>query len=171
METVTESNSMAATIPDFERIYREHAPMVYRTAKGVLGNAQDAEDVLQTIFVRLLRRRFPPDLTRNPKAYLYRAAVNQSLDMLETRRRHSPVDYEDHHAAVREEQLHKGLYEAIAQLGPETAELLILRYVHGATDAEIATMLGTSRTVIAVRLFRARARLKRFLRNSHGEKS
>ena len=177
MSAVTVTNpSGRATSPDFEQIYREYAPMIYRTAKGVLGSSQDAEDVLQTIFLRLLRRELPPDLTRNPKAYLYRAAVNASLDTIEARRRNVLTADADRlgvtpvNADRFEDDLHKRLYEAIAQLGPEAAEILILRYVHGANDAEIAKMLGTSRGVIAVRLFRSRARLKKLLRSPMGEK-
>src|SRR5438093_11819050 len=70
---------------EFEQIFREHSQLVYRTAYGVTGNAQDAEDVLQTIFLRLLRRNLPPNLKANPKAYLYRAAVNLSLNTIRSR--------------------------------------------------------------------------------------
>jgi hypothetical protein len=51
--------SKETPVPDFERIDREYSPLVYRTAYGVLGNSQDAEDVLQTIFLLLARRRRP----------------------------------------------------------------------------------------------------------------
>jgi RNA polymerase sigma-70 factor (ECF subfamily) len=79
---------------EFERIYREYAPLVYRTAWGVLGTREDAEDVLQTIFLKLLRRESPPDLQKHPKAYLYKAAVTVSLDVLKAKRRR-PVLVDD----------------------------------------------------------------------------
>jgi hypothetical protein len=53
---------------EFEQIFREHSQLVYRTAYGATGNAEDAEDVLQTIFLRLLRNELPPNLKNNPKA-------------------------------------------------------------------------------------------------------
>jgi DNA-directed RNA polymerase specialized sigma24 family protein len=65
--------------------------------------------------------------------------------------------------------MHRRLYAAIAQLRRDSAEMLILRYVHNVSDAKIAVMLGVSRTVVAVRLFRARARLKTLIRTSLGE--
>ena len=89
--SVSDSTSRAIA-PDFEELYRTYSPMVYRTAKGVLGNAEDAEDVLQNVFLRLLRRELTPDITRNLKAYLYRAAVNRSLDLIEYRRRRALAD-------------------------------------------------------------------------------
>src|SRR5215216_5473933 len=79
---------------ELERIYREHAPLIYRTAWGVLGSREDAEDVLQSVFVALLRREHPPDLQQNPKAYLYKAAVTASLDVLKAKRRR-PVLVDD----------------------------------------------------------------------------
>jgi RNA polymerase sigma factor (sigma-70 family) len=61
--------------------------------------------------------------------------------------------------------MHRWLYEAIAQLSRKSADIVILRYLHDRSDAEIATLLGTSRGVIAVTLYRARVRLKRLLRD------
>jgi RNA polymerase sigma-70 factor (ECF subfamily) len=73
---------------DLENIFREHYQLVYRTAYSVTGSTEDAEDVLQTLFLRLLGRGFPPDLRKNPKGYLYRAAFNLSLNTVRTRKRH-----------------------------------------------------------------------------------
>src|SRR5262245_43712568 len=95
MSTITMRDPIKSTTAEFERIYREYAPLVYRTAWGVLGSREDAEDVLQTVFVKLLRREFSPDLQQNPKAYLYRAAVNVSLDILKVRRRHPVLLLDD----------------------------------------------------------------------------
>jgi RNA polymerase sigma-70 factor, ECF subfamily len=163
---------------EFDQIFRDHHQLVYRTAYGVTGNAEDAEDVLQTIFLRLLRRELPPDLQKNPKAYLYRAAVNVSLNAIRLRRRQVLTDQPERFEAAVDssesatlEELHDVLYQAIAKLDPDAAQILILRYVHKYSDAEIANLLGKSRTVIAVRLFRSRARLKKLIRASQGELS
>ena len=180
MSTITvPDQNQTSSIPDFERIFREHGALVYRTAYAVLGNREDADDILQTIFLRLLRRGCPLDLGKNPQGYLYRAAVNLSFDTLKTRRRRPQVtnDPEQIEAPVRpsdvpfDDEMHDRLYEAIAQLSPETAEILLLRYVHDISDARIAKMLGVSRTVIAVRLYRARARLKKLIQELLGANS
>lgn len=177
--TVTDPIPFAAT-QDFEQIYREYAPLVYRTAWGVLGSREDAQDVLQKIFLRLLLREFPPDLQKNPKAYLRRAAVNESLNTLKARRR-GPAPLDDSERLVDipaslpdvhfDDDLHERLYAAIGLLSPAAAEVLILRYMHNKSTAEIGRMLGVSRTVIGVRLFRSRARLKKLLKGTSGEKS
>ena len=163
---------------EFAEIFQEHYVLVYRTAYGVTGRVEDAEDVVQTIFLRLLKRDAPREFVKNPKGYLYRAAVNLSLNLVQTRRRRAQTeDSEDLAESIparvssHAEELHRKLYEAIAQLKPKAAAILILRYLHNHSDAEIAKMLGTSRGVIAVTLFRSRARLKTLLHASFGEES
>src|ERR1051325_10048198 len=80
---------------EFDEIFRDHAQFVYRTAYGVTGSHEDAEDVLQNLFLRLLRRQLSPDLKKNPKAYLYRAAVNESLNTINARKRHILTDHSE----------------------------------------------------------------------------
>lgn len=155
----------------FEDIFREHYQTAYRTAYGVLGNAHDAEDVAQTIFLRLVHRHSSREVRKNPGAYLYRAAVNESLTLIRARRRHiltGGVERLEAPAPVAEsaEDIHKRLYEAVAGLSRGAAEILILRYVHDYSDAAIAKLLGTSRGTIAVSLYRSRARLRKLMRAS-----
>lgn len=159
---------------EFEGTFREHAQMIYRTAYGVTRTPQDAEDVVQTLFLALLRRGFPDGLKENPKAYLYRAAVNLSLNAVRVRNRHVPIaDAESLSASTTEDTPQTGaatqrlLAKAIAQLNPRAVGMLILRYEHGYSDAEIAKLLGKSRGAVALTLFRARARLKNLLRHAH----
>ena len=169
MQTAAASDSVGVA-REFEDLFREHYQLVYRTAYGVTGRAEDAEDVLQTVFLKLLRRGHSPDLYKNTKGYLYRAAINLSLDILQSRQRHVSTQ-EDHiersQGAAGFEPYgiaHEELSRALAQLRPRVVEILILRYTHDYSDAEIAKMLGTSRGVVAVGLYRARARLKKLLR-------
>jgi RNA polymerase sigma-70 factor (ECF subfamily) len=162
---------------EFEALFQEHYSMVYRTAYSILNNEADAEDVLQTVFLRLIRREFPPEFRSNAKGYFYRASVNLSLDTIRKRKRFELTDDAERFEAAgpspsdtdHAEQIHKRLADAIAGLNPEAAHILILRYAHNYSDAEIAKLLGTSRSAIAVRLFRSRARLKKLMRESAGD--
>ena len=159
---------------DFERMFRDHYQTVYRTAYGVLGNGHDAEDVAQTVFVRVLHAMPSRSVSKNPAGYLYRAAVNESLNVVRSRKRQlltgDPERYEVptvvNPAVESPEDVHRRLYEAIADLGQADAEIVILRYVHNRSDREIAQLLGTSRGTIAVRLYRTRARLRKLMRAS-----
>ena len=155
---------------DLAEVYREHYRMTYRTAYAITGRSEDAEDAVQTIFLRLARREFPPDLSKNPRAYLYRAAVNLALNVIRERKRRTSTAIPDTEPSVLTleadpaEEIHRRLYEAVAELSPQSAHILLLRYVHDYSDAEIARLLGTSRGTIAVSLYRSRARLRKLMR-------
>jgi RNA polymerase sigma-70 factor (ECF subfamily) len=162
---------------DFERIFRENHDLVYRAAYRITGTAEDAEDVLQTLFLRLLRREYLPDIERNPKAYLHRAAVNIALDIVRARGRTTGGDLETsiEDNSAQQERFRRGseiqewFRSALSELSPRAAEIFVLRHVEGYDNAEIAKMLGTSRGTVGVLLFRARARLKKSVRQRFGE--
>jgi len=171
LATVTRENPYQ----EFDDLFRQHYRLIYRTAFAVTGRSEDAEDVLQTIFVRLLGQEFPPDLEKNPRAYLYRAAVNASLNTLRSRRRHTQILDAGEIASVAgtakaesDDEIQKQLLHAIGELNTRAVEILVLRYVHNYSDAEIAKMLGTTRGTIAVSLFRSRARIKKLMRAPGG---
>ena len=72
---------------ELEDLFQAHHGRVFRTAQRITGSAADAEDVLQTVFLRLVKGRDDYDWSRNPEAYLSRAAINASLDLLRSRTR------------------------------------------------------------------------------------
>ena len=161
-----------------EDLFREHHELVYRTAYSILHSAADAEDVVQSLFLRLVRRQLPPEVRTNVRGYFYRAAVNQSLDIIRSRRRYELVaDMEDLDVpsastdSLFAERLHRGLESALGELSPEAVHILVLRYTHNYSDKQIAALLGMSRVAVAVRLLRSRARLKKLMRDSLGEES
>src|SRR5258706_12273911 len=80
---------------EVELLYREHHDHVFRAAYRVTGSVVDAEDVLQTVFLRLVRRKEKIDLSPSPGSYFHRAAVNASLDLLRSRTRSRSVAIED----------------------------------------------------------------------------
>jgi RNA polymerase sigma-70 factor (ECF subfamily) len=159
-------------------LFREHSRLVYRTAYYVTRSAEDAEDVAQGVFLHLMRRGVPPGLRDNPKAYLYRAAVNLSLTAVRSRERRALTEQAQVewsaaslHRANPTTDLQERLARAIPTLNARAVEMLVLRYEHGLTEVEIGRLLGTSRAVVAVTLFRARARLRKLLRTTSGDQS
>ena len=154
-----------------ERIFDRHYELIYRTAYGLTGSTADAEDIVQTIFVRLLNRELPADLSTTPERYLYRAAFNLSLNTIRDKKREVLIDnmevfdtsYVTGGASAEDLALDQALREAIAVLNPAAAQIVILRYVHDYSLADIARMLGTTRSTVAVSLYRSRSRLKKYL--------
>jgi len=165
------SEEGASAEQEFAELFREHYQFMYRTAYSVTGSRQDAEDAVQAIFLRLMQR--PLRLKTTTKAYLYRAAVNQALSTLRSRKR---IDVSEDVEQLLPQVLSPGdpisdtirqaLQDAMARLRPRAVEILILHYEHNYSDQEIAGMLNATRGTIAVTLFRARARLKKLMTRS-----
>jgi RNA polymerase sigma-70 factor (ECF subfamily) len=166
----------AADSASLEGLFQKHHDRVFRTAHRVTGSAADAEDVLQTVFLRVARGQESAAAAGNPSAYFARAAINASLDLLRSRKRSKAVPMEDvedraslaafvsksnpaRHQEDRE--LRELLTEALARLGDTAAQMFALRYFEGLANGEIASVMKTSPLVVGVTLHRARTRLRK----------
>jgi RNA polymerase sigma-70 factor (ECF subfamily) len=170
LNAVAERQKPPALSDDLERLFREHHGLVYRAAYRITGRAEDAEDVLQTLFVRLLRRDRLPDLSLNAKGYLHRAAVNLALDTIKARKQTVQSEEEATGSWDAGWEMRETIRAALAALHPKAAEIFVLRHVEGYSNGEIAVMIGTSAGVVAVTLFRARMKLKRTMRTQMGKR-
>ena len=153
-----------------DEMYRDHHAMVFRTAYRVTGNTSDAEDVLQTVFLRMVRRDDAADAIEYPENYLRRAAVHAALDVVRARRLGAEVDL-DRLPAAGDSQPDKGdlrdlLRHAMSELPARAAEIFTLRFFEGLTNPEIAEALGISSITVAVTLHRTRRELQKKLRAS-----
>lgn len=155
--------------PGLEQAFLQHKDMVFRAAYRVTGNAGDAEDVLQTVFLRLLRQEAPPEI-RNLPAYLHRSAVNASLDILRRKRQARTLSLDEEpgpaeavtvNPAQPSTEIREWLRQALARLNPRWAEMFVLRFIEDYSNREIAGMMKTSPAVVAVVLHRTRAQLKK----------
>ena len=165
-------------------LFQEHNSLVLGAAYRVTGSSQDAEDVLQTVFLRLARRRGEVELGRTVASYLYRAAVNASIDLLRARSRAGaiPLDETDGELPERDgpspEHLHRDrefrreLREALQTLPERSAQIFVLRYFEELSNKEIAQMLNLTNTTVAVILYRVRRRLQSTLQKfARGDRS
>ncbi len=154
-----------------EQLYRQHAAVAFRAAYRVTGDRQDAEDALQTVFLRLAGRSAPPDLGPGAAAYLRRAATNAALDLVTSARARLTTRLEavpsaragdsapGPEAQQRGRELAAGLRAALARLNRRAAEMFALRYFEDLDNNDIARLFQTTPGTVAVTLHRARARL------------
>ena len=150
-------------IAGFAGLYERHYEAVFRAALRVTGRPADAEDVLQTVFLRVLSQRDQDDVAVRPAAYFRRAAVNAAVDLLRRRAVTAETAYDDGapHAAVESSLfLKEQLRRAIASLDTEDATLFLLRYVEGLSNQELADEFDLEKNNVAVRLHRIRQRLQ-----------
>jgi RNA polymerase sigma-70 factor (ECF subfamily) len=155
-------------------LFEQHHERVFRVARRITGSAEDAEDVLQTVFLRIMRRDDPSLRADDAANYLHRAATNAALDLLrrrKTARAESIEDaerYRDHEpspeAAHESAEIRSRVRAALADLNPRAAEIFVLRYFDGYGNREIARLLNTSWSTIAVTLHRTRAKLQKDLK-------
>ena len=159
---------------DVALLFEQHHERVFRVARRITGDAADAEDVLQTVFLRIVRREEPPLRTEDAASYLHRAATNASLDLLRRRKaaRSEPIGdverFHDHEpdAETRHEgtEIRDRVRAALASLHPRAAEIFVLRYFDEYGNREIARMLNISWSTVAVTLHRTRAKLQKELK-------
>ena len=164
---------------DLERIFREHHALVFRAAYRVTGNADDAEDVLQTVFLRMLKRAPGAEPVGNMASFLHRAAVNAAataLDLVRTRQNVRSVPLDELEPVLSEpahrspdriqhsSEIREWLRGALARLNPRIAEMFMLRFFDGKDNPEIARLLKTTPGTVAVTLSRTRDRLQQEFR-------
>lgn len=132
----------------------QYAGMLYRLAYARTGSRADAEDVMQEVFVRLLRARPEFRDEEHAKAWLLRVGACCAADVLRApwRRREGPLD--------------DGLPapEPVLALPAQYRMAVHLYYYEELSVAEIAAVLGKSEGAVKSRLFRARALLRRYLK-------
>ncbi len=178
MAAPMESANLSAT--DLERIFRENHAMVFRAAYRVTGNPDDAEDVLQTVFLRMLKRDPGAEPVGNMASFLHRSAVNAALDLVRAKQniRNIPLDELEpvlaepaHRSPERAQssgEIRDWLRGALARLNPRIAEMFMLRFFDGKENPEIARLLNTTPGTVAVTLSRTRDRLEKEFRAYQG---
>jgi RNA polymerase sigma-70 factor (ECF subfamily) len=156
-----------------ESAFDAHSALIFRVAYRMTGNAHDAEDVLQTVFLRLASRDASSAGIENVESYLRRAAVHASLNLLELRsRKDVPLEGLPEPAGPTDERAQRDLREvlrlAIGKLDRRSAEMFALRFIEGHSNPEIAEMYGVTTLVVAVTLHRARKQLQKEIREMGG---
>ena len=153
-------------------LFREYHLRVFRTAFGILRDQDAAEDVTQQVFVELPQSLARFDERRPLAPWLYRLAVNISLDVSRRRRQHpasldsaldvpSPDPGPEDVAEGRERR--EAIQQAIASLDPRQRAAVVLRYYQGLSEAEMAIALGCRRGTVKSRLHYALHALEKAL--------
>jgi len=169
--TTMESESSSPPFADLETLFQQYHRMVYRTAYRLTSNNSDAEDVLQTVFLRLASRNLTEQPLEHAEAYLRRAATNAALDMIRQRKnvandseqwldlRAAPsIEQPEHQVWVK--QAATWLRGAVAGLSEQAAEIFVLRFFEERGNAEIAEIVGSTTNTVAVTLHRSREKLR-----------
>ena len=158
-------------------LYERFQQRVYNTSLRVVGDADEASDILQDVFVLLFRKIHKFRARSTFASWVYRITVNLSLDRLRQRKRNpllgvtgSALDSlqdkqgrgaPEHRAALQDLELH--VQTALDGLSPRLRIVIVLRYLEGLSYQDISEILGCSLGTLKSRLNRAHAVLRRTL--------
>ena len=148
---------------DFTRWAQQYMDMVFRVAFGHLKNRADADDVTQTVFLRLLRAKRQPEDGAHVKHWLLRVTINESKRLLLAPwRRHVGLE-SCTEAFTLPATEHAEVLDAVLRLPPKYRTAIYLHYYEDCTAQEIAELLGIPRSTALTHLRRARELLKQEL--------
>lgn len=173
---------------EISRMVEAYSGLVYRLALRMLGNEQDAEDVLQETFIKALRAIQGFNQRSALSTWLYRIALNEIFMIMRRSKREvinldevnddseiaAPVTVVDWCCLPEDEFLTaeagRVMDDAIQKLTPSLRSVFILRELNGASVKETAETLQISEAAVKTRLLRARLQLREELSSYYGEK-
>lgn len=152
---------------DLAELYRRHAPALHRRCASIVGNAEEARDLVQETFARYLAARSTWGDRAQPFTVLYRIATNASIDRLRRRRTAAEEELDPERRAGdlgreprRVEQLHD-LVLLTKGLSEEEVTVAVLHHLDGYTQDAIADSLDLSRRTVGKILTRFEDHVKK----------
>lgn len=157
-----------------EELFGRYADMVYRIAVSYGGSGHWAEDVVQDVFVRFLRRHPDFESREHEKAWFIRVAVNCSKSILSgawMRRKRPLEECGEQEAPPCSGGQEVEIFEALSKLPAKYRIVLYLRYYEEYQVKQIAELLGITPNLVSARLKRAKAMMKTYLSDEREEMS
>ncbi len=150
----------------FEPLVNEYKKPVYNAALRMVGDPDDAADITQSVFVKAFTKLHTYDERYKLFSWLYRMAINESINFLKEKRRFQSLDEdvaapeELPEAHVDGERLNKEIQEGLMQLKPDYRAVLVLKHFHDLSYEEVSRVLDVPEKTVKSRLFTARQLLK-----------
>lgn len=158
------SISLLRTDEEITDIYNRYVDTVYRIALMLLKNVPEAEDVTQTVFIKLMTSGLQSENDEHMKAWLIVTAQNTCKDLIKGWWRSKRVDSECMaEQTYSPEALHSNIWSKIAELDDKYKLPVYLHYYEGYKTEEIAEMLKVNHATLRTRLRTAKKKLKLLL--------
>ena len=158
--------SLARPASDVERVVHTYGNMLFRLCLITLGNASDAEDVIQETMITYLQKKPEFKDAEHEKAWLITVATNKCKDLLRFRVRHPMIDLEQIQEFAAEDS-DSGILEALMTLPEKFRIVLILYYVEEYRIEEIAKVIGKTPSAVKMRLQKGRSLLGKVYRKEY----
>lgn len=148
-----------SSLQDISKLFQNYKNDVYRLAYSYLGNIQEAEDVCQSVFLKLLQHR--PLQPGKEKSWLLKVTANECRMVLRSFRwkSTSPLEETYHIVSPKTDQV----LPSVMMLEPKYRTVVYLHYYEGYSTKEIGHILKISQSAVTTRLARARQILKDYI--------
>lgn len=150
------------TVNDFEKAVDKYSDMVYRIAFNNLKCKGDSEDIVQEVFIALLKSAANYDNEEKLKAWLIRVTINKCKNLNKSLWRRSCVPPKNAKELYSQEEI--SLMEEISQLSEKDRNIIYLYYYEQYSIKEISQILNINCNTAGSRLRRARNKLKLMLK-------
>lgn len=165
MLVMKEGDEVQKKFPDgmtIDTVFDKYSNTVYRLAYARVGNKYDAEDILQTVFLKLCRANISFNDSEHLKAWLLRVTVNNSNNLLKSGWMRL-TDALDHNITAPIHEVSE-VYLEVAKLPLKYRTVIHLHYYEGYSCSEIASIIGSPEATVKTRLKRAREKLESALK-------
>ena len=158
---------------ELESIFEKYGPMVFRRAKAILGNEDEAKDATQEVFIRAFLNAERFEHRSHVTTWLYRITTNVCLNWIRDAKRRRELN-EEHfgdreNAAMPINDRFVLARKLLAEAEEEWALAAIYVHVDGMSHAEAAKLLGVSRRTIGNLLMRFERFAKSYLQKQGEE--
>lgn len=148
---------------EVERLVNTYSDLILRVSYTYLNSTHDAQDICQTVFLKLLTGKQKFRSPEHEKAWMIRTAINACKDVLGSAWRSRTCGIEACAEAAAPEPEEGSLLAAVNMLPEKYRMVIYLHYYEGYSAREIAAMLGENAATVGTRLFRGRKQLRSML--------
>jgi RNA polymerase sigma-70 factor (ECF subfamily) len=146
-------------IPLYNYVYR----MVY--------SREDAEDILQEVFLKIFKNIKRIDFSKNYKSFIYQVARNSTFDFLKKRKDKNELDEEvmgTEDASYEKMEAKDRIEKALQGITREEREMILLKYIENFKISEISKILKIPENTVKVRIFRAIKKMGKYIQEEQG---
>lgn len=159
-------------IVDLNNLINEYSDMIYHIALRYLGSKEDAEDIVQEVFMRYIKqikRGKYFDDEEHEKCWLIRVTMNLCCNEINSAKRRTTLPFKESLYCEINVSSDNILYNCLNNLNSKYKEIFILHYIEDMKVSEISKVLRISEANVKTRLKRAREQIRKFIKR--GEKS
>jgi len=156
---------------EFDAIAKQYSPMLLNHIRRMLGNLEDAEDVLQEVLITLFKKQHTFRGDSSFKTWVYRIATNRTIDFIRKSKRYSQVEWDETipskttpfgvtERAINSEKLTKALME----LSLLEREIVVLKEIDGFTFKEISEIKDINENTVKTKMYSSLKKLREILK-------